>query len=153
MVLRVKWILTGFVALPALELACFIAVASRTGVLAAVALSVATSLIGLWLLRSAGISALVQFRGQPRRGKAMHGRSSLAAAAAGLLLTLPGFLTDVLGLLLLLPAFRRWALGLAARCWNASGAGPGRHFDLDPAEWRRLGEADSLPARNGQVRF
>jgi UPF0716 protein FxsA len=106
--------LLALIAVPLLEIFVFIEVGRAIGWLLAVLLLFGTSLLGLWLLRILGRSAIerVSLAVAERR---MPGRTALDGALGFLgavLLVLPGFLTDVLGALLLLPPTRtltrRW---------------------------------------------
>lgn len=106
-----------FLALPALEIATFIVVGRRIGVAATLGLVVLTSLVGVMLLRSQGLGLLARLRqdvasGEGAERSLVHGAMM---AAGGLLLLLPGFLTDILGLLLFIPALRDLAWSLASR--------------------------------------
>src|ERR1041385_5453026 len=102
----VKWAIFGLLMLPFLEIAVFVAVAIKLGVLAALALMILTSLAGMAVIRSAG-------RGDVQRVRSAFGERTISrveldgngvlTVLAGFLLVLPGFITDVLCLLLLLP--------------------------------------------------
>jgi len=70
---------------------------------------------------------------------------------AGILLLIPGFITDVLGLLLLLAPLRR---ALGALLWRAGPPTRGDGVvDLEPEQWRRVPDP-ALPDRrdNEQTR-
>ncbi|MGH8777082.1 MAG: FxsA family protein [Jiangellaceae bacterium] len=88
---------------------------------------VATSLLGGFLIRSQGMRAFSALREAVRAGRA-PGREvadTRVVMASGLLLVLPGFLTDIAGLLLLTPPLR--SVGrrlLGRRPASASGHGP-----------------------------
>ncbi|MCO5161470.1 MAG: membrane protein FxsA [Mesorhizobium sp.] len=103
-----------FLLLPLLEIAGFVVVGSRIGALATVGLVIASALLGVVLLRIQGLGALrraqalTQAGGTPDR-EIVHGAMIVLA---GLLLIVPGFITDVFGLLLFLPPVRDLA-------WNA----------------------------------
>lgn len=136
--------------LPILEIAAFVVVGSHIGVLATVALVVATSVMGAALLRIQGLGTLARIRAQVDRGtvpdrELAHGAMILVA---GLLLLMPGFLTDAVGLLLFVPPVRdaAWRL-LRARIvvvargpWAGGFGGPrtdDRTIDLDSDEFSR----------------
>lgn len=91
-----------FLAYPFIEIFGFILVCRWIGVLGALVLLVATTVLGSYVLRRAGFQrqqgAMLQMMLQPQ---------SLLQAIAGFLLVLPGFFTDILGLLLLLPFIRQ----------------------------------------------
>jgi UPF0716 protein FxsA len=106
----------GLVLTAIAEIVVFVLVAHWLGVAVTILLVLATSLLGAWLLRGAGIRA---WRGL--RAAAASGRPpgpELGAGVLGLvgalLLVLPGFLTDLVGLGLLAPPVRRLA-GLGAQ--------------------------------------
>jgi len=96
-----------FVALPLIEIALFIAVGSQIGVLTTLLLIVLGATLGITILRGQQARAVAMMQG----GLRVRPGSFLAEGAfrvlAGLLLILPGFLTDSLGLLLLIPPLQR----------------------------------------------
>lgn len=90
------------------EMATFFWVESRIGLGPALALALATALIGSVLVRRAGVSVLRQIQDKVRLGE-LPGRELTHGAAilvAGAFLISPGFLTDTLGFLLLVPMVR-----------------------------------------------
>lgn len=106
-----KWLLFALLALPLAELAVFIAVAVALGLLAALALQAAVSFAGLMLLRHAGGAHISRVRAALDSGRvkalSADGAGSLILLA-GILLLVPGFITDLIGVLALLAAaFRR----------------------------------------------
>lgn len=134
----------GLLMLPLAELIAFLLMAAALGFVAAFALLIATSLGGLLLLRRAGRARL----GSPAADTAPFSLAALRRldlAAAGFLLLLPGFITDVAGLLLLVPGFRR-------RLRATIGRAPARPrhrtvavVDLGPGEWRQVDVEDPPP--------
>lgn len=90
------------------EILVFIAVAQAIGVLWAILLSLATSVLGVVLVRRQGLSALRQLRSDvnARRMPAAALGNTITIAIAGLLLILPGFITDAIGLILFIPGVR-----------------------------------------------
>jgi UPF0716 protein FxsA len=96
---------------PLAEIAAFIIVGREIGVVLTLALIVASSAVGLSLLRNA--SALTLLRLQRRQGNpsAVIAEGG-AQVLAGLLLVIPGFLTDIAAIAVLLPSVRRFVLGL-----------------------------------------
>jgi len=141
----VKWVFIGLLALPAGEIATFILTAALIGWLGAAVLFVATSLAGLVLLRRSGRGDFDRLRAAVTTHglRGVHLESPGAAALlGGILLVLPGFITDVLGTALLLPAFRRWLskrLAAAARRRQDARRGD-RVIDLAPDEWRHISD-------------
>jgi UPF0716 protein FxsA len=96
-------------ALPVVEIALFIVVGGRIGVLATVGLVILAAFAGLAVIRTQGISTLSRLDREVRQGRDPVGPLADGALRliAGLLLFIPGFLTDAAGLLLLVPGVRR----------------------------------------------
>jgi UPF0716 protein FxsA len=100
--------LAAFSLIALAEVATFFWVGSEIGLIWALALAVATALIGAALVRKTGLSALSRIKSRFNQGQ-MPGRELSDGAAilvAGAFLISPGFITDVLGFLLLIPAVR-----------------------------------------------
>ena len=57
-----KWAIFGLLMLPFVEIAIFVAVAIKLGVLAALALTILTSLAGMAVIRNAGSSDVARVR-------------------------------------------------------------------------------------------
>jgi UPF0716 protein FxsA len=100
--------------LPLLEIAGFILVGGWIGVLPTLLLIVITTILGFVILRIQGFMTLmkVQRRLQAGEHPAMDVLGGALLMFGGLLLVLPGFITDIIGLLLLIPVIRdlvlRW---------------------------------------------
>src|SRR5436305_9123159 len=141
----VKWAIFGLLLLPFAEIAVFVAVVVKLGVLAALALTILTSLAGMSVIRHAGKTEVARVRNAFGEGtitrKALDGRGFLTVLG-GFLLVLPGFLTDLLGLLLLLPLTQH-LIGAALRRAVArmdGASGRPEVIDLPPGEWQRVAE-------------
>jgi UPF0716 protein FxsA len=138
----VKWIFIGLLVLPAAELLALVLVAALIGWLATIALFVATSIMGLLLLRRSGRTDLARLR----QAFAQDGirairleTPGMASVLGGILLLFPGFITDALGAALFVPALRRWAAGkLATSVPRPRRRRDGRVIDLEPGEWHRI---------------
>jgi UPF0716 protein FxsA len=144
-----KWLLFALLALPAMELAAFIAVAAAIGLLWALALIGATSFVGALILRHAGGSHIARVRVALGEGSftALQADSSGGLILiAGILLLIPGFITDTLGLLLLLAPLRQ-GMGAALRRGPAPRADG--VVDLAPEQWHRVPDPE-LPDRRGE---
>lgn len=94
--------------LPLLEIAGFVLVGRQIGVLATVALVIASVIAGSILLRWQGFGVLTRIRRDVEAGRdpgrqLAHG---VMIIIAGILLIIPGFFTDIAGLLLFLPPVR-----------------------------------------------
>jgi UPF0716 protein FxsA len=119
------------------EVIVFVMVVQTVGLLGAVALGIVTSLMGAAMLRQLGLRALSGLRqtvrdGQPTEGALLDGA---LAALGGLLLVLPGFLTDAVGLALAAPSVRQW---LGRRYTSHARRAPRDILDLSPQEWRSV---------------
>lgn len=98
---------------PLVELYVVLRVGASIGALNTIALLVAVAVIGGWLVKRQGLAVAGRLRrqleaGGDPSGEVIHG---FLVLAAGVLLVLPGFVSDVIGIALLLPPVR----ALAAR--------------------------------------
>ena len=138
----VKWTFIGLAALPAAELLALILVAALIGWLWTAALFVATSVVGVLLLRKSGRADLDRVRNAFARDGIRAIRletPGVAPVIGGILLVFPGFITDILGAALYLPPLRRWAAGkLATRSRRAGQRRDDHVIDLEPGEWHHL---------------
>jgi len=66
---------------------------------------------------------------------------------SGVLLVIPGFITDALGLALLFPPLRRAVLGLVGLRPGAARANDGV-VDLEPEQWHRVPDPELPDRRN-----
>jgi UPF0716 protein FxsA len=147
-----KWLLLAVLALPIMELAAFIAVAEAIGFAWALTLVLATSLAGALVLRRAGGSHIARVRVAMGAGNftALQADSrGFLILLAGILLLIPGFITDVVGLLLLVAPLRQ-ALGAALGRSTPPRRGDGV-VDLEPKQWRRVPDP-ALPKRRDNER-
>ncbi|MDP2803554.1 MAG: FxsA family protein [Phreatobacter sp.] len=135
--IQLRWLVLGLIALPFLEFATFFFVAGQIGFLGALFGVVLTSFLGIMLLKGGAKLLLAQVM---RSGGVvlMSGeaaRSGMLTAFAGLLLAIPGFVTDVIAVILLVPALR----GLLSRgglTTTGQRPPPPGVVDLEPADWR-----------------
>jgi UPF0716 protein FxsA len=139
----VKWTLIGLVLLPVAELAAFVLAASVLGSIAAAGLIVATSLVGVMLLRRCGGGNLERLRTTVARDGLQAIRLDSPGAApllGGILLVFPGFITDIAGAALFIPALRRWLGTWLAQAWHAQRrrTRDRQVIDLAPTEWRQI---------------
>ena len=90
------------------EIAAIWAVGSAVGVLGTIALLLAGAFVGSWLARREGAKAMRAFVETARSGRSAEKEvtDGMLVALGGVLIMLPGFVSDVLGLLLLLPPSR-----------------------------------------------
>jgi UPF0716 protein FxsA len=137
-----KWVLPGALALPIAEIVVFVAVAAQIGFVDAALIQLVCSLAGIAVIRSAGEVRLDRLRGQfgaGTIGTAQLDGTGLVRVLAGVLLLVPGFLTDALGALLLIPVVRRSLGAVLHRAFAppAGGTPADRVIDLEPGEWQR----------------
>jgi UPF0716 protein FxsA len=135
--LRGGWPLALFVvllvALPIVEVYVLVQVGQRIGVLWTVGILVVEAVLGGWLMRREGARAWRALDAAFRGGRVPTGELADAALVlvGGVLLMLPGFITDVLGLFFLIPLtrpFARRAVGFfVARRLGRVGLVPAAH--------------------------
>lgn len=138
------FILILILAWPFLEIAGFIYVGARIGILPTIALTLLSSFAGVVLLRLQGIALLQRMRAELAANRVPTADIGHGAfiAFAGLCLLIPGFLSDIVGLLLFLPPVRVFILYLLSRnativvrtSTTRSGV-----VDLDPDDWHEGG--------------
>ena len=110
-------LVSGFFAIPVIEIALMIEIGGWIGVAPTVAAIILTAGIGTGLFRWQGARVLHELRvaleaGEVPLSAVLDGAGLLLAGA---LLFLPGFATDVLGFLLFMPPFRLLLMALLAR--------------------------------------
>ncbi|MDF1633062.1 FxsA family protein [Mycoplana sp. MJR14] len=136
--------------LPLLEIAGFVFVGGRIGIAYTLLLVVCSVLAGVAILRHQGFQALTRLRQRdlPRDMPAERFFDTAFVLLAGLLLIVPGFVSDAIALLLLVPFVRHiLARRLASRVVvvnvdaGAQPRDPGpakpRTIDLDSDDYRR----------------
>lgn len=132
------------------ELAVLIAVGHAIGVLATIGLLILTSLVGAVLLRREGSRTLGALVEALRARKPPHREllDGMLITAAGVLVVVPGFVSDLLGVLLLLPPTRALVRRRILR--SASRRAPVRYAPGDVVE----GEVVDEPPRSatGELR-
>ena len=108
-----------------LEIGLFVLAGKRTGSFAVLLWSLAAFLLGAWVVKAHGFSALQRMQPECAAGRAPMESlfSALFLFPAGIFLMLPGFLTDFLGLLLLIPPVRRETALRVSRRFAAPSAG------------------------------
>jgi UPF0716 protein FxsA len=147
-----KWFVLGLLALPIAEFCTFLLVAGRIGTLGALALLVVSCVAGAVLLQQAGRRQLARLRVAVSDGDitATELRQAGVPLLAGILLLVPGFITDLTALLVLIGPTRRWLMTFIGAAFSHDGRrdGTGRRrgsarddvIDLSPDEWRRVGD-------------
>ena len=125
-----------FLLLPIAEIATFIEVGDWIGAGPTVGLVILSAILGSVLIRWQGLSVLKRAQASAERGESPVGAvfEGFCVVVAGLLLIIPGFLTDIVGILLFVRPVRnalgRWLFdrmkGVASyqmggRTWSSSG--------------------------------
>ncbi|BDV44011.1 membrane protein FxsA [Geotalea uraniireducens] len=98
-----------FTIIPVVELYLLIRVGRLIGALPTVALILAISMAGAWLVRAQGFAILGRIQTELAQGRIPAGEllDGALVLAGGILLLTPGFFTDFLGLFFLTPPTRR----------------------------------------------
>jgi UPF0716 protein FxsA len=99
------------------EITVMIQVGQAIGVVNTIGLLLLVSLVGAWLVKRQGVGAMARFREQRMAGRlpAAELFDGALILVAGVLLVIPGFVTDALGLLLLVPPIRAVARRVVRR--------------------------------------
>jgi len=108
-----------FVVVPLLELYVLVQVAHAIGVLPALLALALVSVVGAALVKRQGLATLRRIQGElgQHRLPTEHLVDAGLLLGAGVLLTVPGFVTDAVGLALLLPPVRHGVAALLRRRW------------------------------------
>ncbi|WP_089042383.1 FxsA family protein [Pseudomonas fluorescens] len=136
-----------FLLFPVLELFVFVKVSGAIGFFPALLLIIVGSMLGVLVLRVAGLATALRARESLNRGElpAQTMLEGLMMALAGGLLILPGFISDVLGLVLLLPFTRKLLAGkMRQRAEEAA-----MRQRAEEAAMRQRAFADDLQPRGG----
>ena len=98
-----------FLLFPVLELFVFVKVSAAIGFFPALLLIILGSMLGVFVLRIAGLATALRARESLNRGElpAQTMLKGLMMALGGGLLIVPGFISSVFGLVMLLPITRR----------------------------------------------
>ena len=141
----VKWLFIGLILLPIVEIGVLLLVAALIGWIWVLALVIMAALTGAYLLRRSGLDNLGRLRATVEADgiKAINLDSpGLAAIVGGILLIIPGFITDLLAVALIVGPVRRWAVNAIGRMRRArrKPAESSKTIDLGPDEWRQVSE-------------
>jgi UPF0716 protein FxsA len=136
---------------PLVEIAVFLQVVDWIGVLNTLALMLAISLCGAWMVKRQGVGTLARMRAELDDGRIPTGPMTDGGllAAAGFLLLVPGFVTDVFGLALLVPPVRRGARHALGRRFSRRITRVqrvrGDHLDVDETRARPPDPPELMP--------
>lgn len=130
----IKIIFALFIVVPLLELYVLIQVGTGIGGLSTILLCLFTAALGGLLIRWQGLRTLLSAQQELLQGglPAAHVLHGILLAIAGLLLFLPGLITDTLGFLLLVPFLRDQIILRAMRDQKVTH--PNHHSDVIEAE-------------------
>jgi UPF0716 protein FxsA len=121
-----------FVMVPLVELYVLVSVAGVIGLLPALAMLLAVSFLGVWLVKREGVGVLGRMQDTLARGEmpATEMVDGGLLVVAGVMCLVPGFVTDAMGLLLILPPIRAFVRNRLIHRWtNGRGlAGRGGSF-------------------------
>lgn len=144
-----KMFLLLFLLVPLIELYVLIQVGGVIGALPTVLLTVATAIGGVWLMRSQGLATMQNAQTAMASGEApqMALMEGVFIFLGGVLLFVPGLISDALGLLFLIPAVRRGLIRQSLKGYEMRGHYRYRNSQGDTfeGEWR---EADTKPPKS-----
>ena len=111
------WRVFLFLIFPALELYLLVKAGAAIGPLKMVLWVFGSAFFGIWVARAHSQYSMLRVKADIEAGKTPQNTivDGLLIFLAGVLLILPGLITDAVGLLLLLPPFRRIVTGSAGR--------------------------------------
>jgi UPF0716 protein FxsA len=129
------WVFALFLAIPLIEIALFVTVGGWLTLWPTLAVVVGTGFLGIFVMRLQGLRAMTDM--QAAMKTMQNPMSPMANSAmimmAGVLLILPGFLTDTLGLLLLIPFVRHAVIaGVGRRMRVFAPQGSPANWNNDP---------------------
>jgi len=133
------------------ELWVLIQVAVHVGVLDTVALLVLMPVLGIWLVKRAGLAVFRRVQTTLDAGGIPHREviDGFLLLIAGLLLIVPGFITDAMGLLLLVPPVRIGVRTMLLRSFKRRTSfafrvvdGMGRRIDIRDVRSRDVSDVD-----------
>jgi UPF0716 protein FxsA len=136
------------------ELWVMVQVAVRFGVLDTIALLVLMPILGIWLVKRAGLAVFRRLHATLEAGGIPHKEviDGFLLLFAGLLLIVPGFITGAVGLLLLLPPVRIAVRSMLLRSFKRRGSyafrivdNLGRRVDIRDVRSRDVTESPRFP--------
>ncbi|UOE75652.1 FxsA family protein [Parageobacillus thermoglucosidasius] len=112
-----KWLIGMLIVMPALEIVLFILFGKLIGIWPTVAFIMLTGMMGVWLAKRQGVAVVEEAKREIFYGRLPSGAmlDGICVFIGGVLLLMPGFLTDAVGVFLLLPATRSFVKPYVAR--------------------------------------
>ncbi|WP_319380766.1 FxsA family protein [Thiomicrorhabdus sp.] len=141
------------IAVPLLELYFLIQVGSVIGALPTVLLTVFTAVLGVYLMRSQGVDVMMKAQSMMAQGEAPQEAifEGVFIFLGGVLLLIPGLVTDALGFLFLIPPVRRYLTRQSFKGLQVSGRYSYRSDDqVFEGEWHE--KTPEAPRQVGDTR-
>jgi UPF0716 protein FxsA len=109
--------IAALIVVPLVEIYVAVKVGEQIGALNTVLILLVVSFVGIWLTKRAGFAVLNRMRAQVQSGRMPTNEliDGVLVLFGGLLLIIPGFVSDAFGLLLLFPPTRAVARNYAKR--------------------------------------
>lgn len=106
------WVFAVVLAVPLIEIALFVTVGGWLTLWPTLAIVIGTAFLGVYIMRQLGLRAMsdMQTASRGMQNPVTPMAHNALIMMAGVLLLLPGFLTDSLGLLLLIAPLREWVI-------------------------------------------
>lgn len=138
-----------FLVFPALEIYLLIKVGSATGAMNMVLWIFASAIFGIWYARVHSQYSLLQMKADLEQGKIPQTAlaDSILISIAGVLLVLPGLITDTMGILLLFPPIRRLLFAHATGFFSKRQASSSTFF-FTSGGFRPGGAPSGFPGRD-----
>tara|TARA_Y100001936_G_scaffold11950_1_gene10466 strand:+ start:12 stop:425 length:414 start_codon:yes stop_codon:yes gene_type:complete len=98
-----------FIFLPIVEIYFFVKIGTEIGAISTIIFTLITAMLGIFTIKYQGISSFIQARQSifSNEEPAIEILSNFALLICGLLLLIPGFVTDFFGMLLIFPIVRK----------------------------------------------
>ena len=98
-----------FIFLPIVEIYFFVKIGTEIGAVSTIIFTLITAMLGIFTIKYQGISSFIQARQSifSNEEPAIEILSNFALLICGLLLLIPGFVTDFFGILLIFPIVRK----------------------------------------------
>lgn len=149
-----------FVFVPLAELYLLIELGSVLGGLSTIALCLFTAALGAWLVRAQGFQTLTRAQNNLSDGQlpAVEMFEGIFIVVAGVLLLVPGLITDLIGFACLIPPLRRFLIHRVMSRRNVSGSFSNIKIDrgiprpgADPSSSARRGGSNTIDAEFERV--
>ena len=110
-----------FIFVPIVEIAIFISIGSKIGVLNTIAIILVTALVGIFLVRRQGMSLLFNAQKNMMQGimPTEEIKGGIFLLVSGLLLITPGFFTDCIGFIMFLKPVQNFVARKARDYFNS----------------------------------